>query len=282
MELKVAEHSESSMRFELEGTDPVLANALRRTLVADVPKMAIEDVEFHLGPIRGEDGREFESVTPLFDEMVAHRLGLIPIPTDLDLYNPRPTCPSCDGEGCPNCTIIYSINKRGPAMVTSSDLEPIGDPKLKPSEPPIPIVQLGDGQAMLVYATAILGSGREHAKWQGTTAIGYRYHPVVTVDNKKMEPQKFPVDICPVDILKEQDGKIVVEGEEKCTLCNSCVEVADAQDWRGAFKVRGDPGRILFTFETDGAISAARTLDAALGILDQRFAELAERVEALE
>src|SRR5207247_1655611 len=76
-------------------------NALRRVLVADVPKMAIEDVEFHLGPIRAEDGKEYESVSPLFDEMIAHRLGLIPIPTDLGLYNRREGCPNCHGEGCP-------------------------------------------------------------------------------------------------------------------------------------------------------------------------------------
>ena len=42
-------------------------NALRQILVADIPKMAIEHVEFHLGPIRDQDGREYESISPLFD-----------------------------------------------------------------------------------------------------------------------------------------------------------------------------------------------------------------------
>src|SRR3989454_976950 len=142
--------ADESMRLLLEETEPAYANSLRRVLVSDVPKMAIEDVEFHLGPIRADDGKEYESVGPLFDEMIAHRLGLVPIPTDLALYNRREDCPTCHGEGCPNCTIIYSVNRRGPGVVTSADLEPIGDAKLKPKDSKIPIVKLGDGQAMLL------------------------------------------------------------------------------------------------------------------------------------
>src|SRR3989454_10440160 len=128
-------------------TERAYANSLRRVLVSDVPRMAIEDVEFPLGPIRAEDGKEYESVAPLFDEMISHRLGLVPIPTDLQLFVPRATCPTCHGEGCPACTIIYSLNKRGPGGVTSGDLEPIGDSKLKPKDAKILIVKLGDGQA---------------------------------------------------------------------------------------------------------------------------------------
>src|SRR3989337_1260129 len=113
MKIDVLEAREDFLKFVLGETSPAFANALRRVLIADVPKMAIEDVEFHLGPIRAEDGKEYESVSPLFDEIIAHRLGLIPIPTDLGLYNPRESCPSCHAEGCPSCTIIYSGNKRG-------------------------------------------------------------------------------------------------------------------------------------------------------------------------
>ena len=85
MKLKVLNSDPQSMRFLLEETEPAYANALRRVLVSDVPKMAIEDVEFHLGPIRADDGKEYESVSPLFDEIISHRLGLVPIPTDLGI-----------------------------------------------------------------------------------------------------------------------------------------------------------------------------------------------------
>src|SRR2546430_6719003 len=163
MKVKVLNQAPESMRLLLEETEPAYANALRRVLVSDVPKMANEGVELHPGPIRADDGKEDESVGPLFDEMIAHRLGLVPIPTDLPLYNRREDYPTCHGEGCPNCTIIYSVNKRGPGVVTSADLEPIGDTKLRPKDAKIPIVKVGDGQAMLIYATGVLGTGKEHA-----------------------------------------------------------------------------------------------------------------------
>src|SRR3970040_1802161 len=114
MKIKVLQQKDDTVRLLLSETDPSYANALRRVLIADVPKMGIEDVEFHLGPIRAEDGKEYESVSPLFDEIIAHRLGLVPVPTDLALYNPRETCPSCHGDGCPDSTIIFSLNKPGP------------------------------------------------------------------------------------------------------------------------------------------------------------------------
>src|SRR3990172_8472795 len=139
MKVKVLESTSTSMAIRFDTVSPALLNALRRTLLADVPKMAIEDVEFHLGPIRTEDGKEYESVAPLFDEIISQRLGLVPIPTDLALYVPKATCPNCHGEGCSNCTIISSLNKRGPGVVTSGDLEPIGDPKLRPKDAAIPI-----------------------------------------------------------------------------------------------------------------------------------------------
>src|SRR2546422_5771996 len=94
MKVKVLAKADESMRLLLEDTEPAYANALRRVLVSDVPKMAIEGVEFHLGPIRADDGKEYESVGPLFDEMIAHRLGLVLIPTDLALYNPPGELPT--------------------------------------------------------------------------------------------------------------------------------------------------------------------------------------------
>src|SRR2546430_11283621 len=117
MKVKVLNQAPESMRLLMEETEPAYANALRRVLVSDVPKMAIEDVEFHLGPIRAEDGKDYESVSPLFDEMIAHRLGLVPIPTDLGLYNRREDCPTGPGEVTPTCTTTSSATNRGPAII---------------------------------------------------------------------------------------------------------------------------------------------------------------------
>ena len=277
MKLKILESKPTKMSFVIEETEPHIANALRRTLLADIPKMAIDDVEFHLGPIRGEDGKEYESVAPMFDEIIAHRLGLVPLPTDLKIFVRKQECKSCNGECCPNCTIIYSLNKKGPTVVTSGDLEPIGDSKLKPIDPNIPIVKLGEGQAMLVYATAVLGTAREHAKWQVTTGVGYKYYPVVEIDNRKMDATKAPVEVCPVDILHVREKKVVVEDVEKCTLCMTCVEKFDPS----SIKVHGDPTKVIFHFETDGSMTANEALIAALDLLGKKYSDVAAKAETL-
>ena len=133
-------------------------NAIRRTLLADVPKLAIEDVEFHLGPIRDEaTGKDYDSSTSMFDEAVALRLGLLPIPTDLGQFRRKSDC-TCGGAGCPHCQVMYSIDKKGPCTVYAKDVVPLGDATLAILEPEVPIVRLGARQALLAYATAVVGT----------------------------------------------------------------------------------------------------------------------------
>lgn len=277
MKVRVDRMEERNAEFLIEGVEPTFVNALRRSLIADLPKLAIEDVEFHLGPIRAEDGKEYESVSPLFDEMIAHRLGLIPVPTDLSLYNPRETCPSCHGEGCPNCTIIYSLNKRGPSTVTSGDLEPIGDAKLRPKDPNIPIVKLGEGQAMLVYATAILGTGKDHAKWQPTHGVGYRYYPTLRAGSKSLDALDPAVPYCASHMESSGDEEQTVELSTDCKACRRFIEQYKAE----TVKVGNDPTRIVVSFETDGSLSSKDVLLAGLDILGKRFADLAAQANGL-
>lgn len=278
MKISILEMTDTSARIVLEDTTPHFANALRRTLLADIPKMAIEDVELHLGPIRDEDGEEYESVTPLFDEILAHRLGLLPVPTDLELFVRRDECKDCGGEGCPNCTIMYSLNKKGPCMVYSRDLEPVGDPSLKIKDPNIPLVKLGEGQAILVYATAILGTGKEHAKWQVASGVGYKYFPTIEIDRKKCDLCGSCVDICPRGILSIGKKKLEIKDLENCNMCRECVEACTS----GAITVESDPTKIIFQFETDGSLTAERALFYGLKLLEEEFADLDRKIRALK
>jgi DNA-directed RNA polymerase subunit D len=277
MKIDIIEMTPTKAQFVITDANPAFANALRRTLTADVPKMAIDNVEFHLGPIMDEKGIAFESVSPLFDEIVSHRLSLIPIPTDLDTLTFRAKC-TCNGEGCPNCTIMYSLNKKGPCMVYSGDLEPIGDTKLRIKDDLIPIVKLSDDQALLVYATAELGTGKQHAKWQAAIGAGYRYFAKIELDHAKCDLGGSCVRVCPKGVLAKEDKKIVVKHPEKCNLCGGCMEVCDA----GVIKVVPIPTKLLFRFETDGSIPAKEVLTRGLKMLEERFEALREQISTLE
>lgn len=277
MKIDVLEMTPTKAEFVISDTNPTFANAIRRTIVADVPKMAINNVEFHLGPIMDEDNKAYESVSPLFDEMVAHRLSLVPIPTDLEQFSFRSKC-SCSGEGCPSCTIMYSLNKKGPCTVYSGDLEPIGSEQFKIKDDLIPIVKLADDQALLVYATAELGAGRNHAKWQATVGAGYRYAAEIEIDDSKCDAGCSCADICPKDVLVKDGRKLIAKHPEKCNLCNSCVEMCEVD----AIKVTGDPSKLVFRFETDGSMAAKDVLLKGLSMLEEQFEHLREQLSALK
>lgn len=262
MSLKIIEMRDNFIRFSIDGISPTIANALRRTFVNDIPKLAIEKVTFHHGQIRDNEGNVYDSSLALFDEIVAHRLSMIPLVTDLNL-NFRDEC-QCGGKGCPLCTMSYSINKIGPTVVNSSDLQPIGNPELVPADPNIPIVKLGNKQAMLVSAEAIMGRGKDHAKWQVTSGVSYKYHREFVVDKKEVEEWADFKEKCPNNVVRENDNEIVFTDDAPSR------ELAPLFELRGV-RIIEDDTQYVFKFETDGSLKPYEVLEYALKRMPQRL-----------
>jgi DNA-directed RNA polymerase subunit D len=281
MKVAITDLKPRTAKLELSETSAAQVNAIRRTLLSDVPKLAIEDVEFHLGPIRDEaSGKDYDSSTSMFDEAVALRLGLLPIPTDLGQFNRKADCKSCGGTGCANCQVMYSIDKKGPCTVYAKDVVPLGDAGLAILEPEVPIVRLGARQALLAYATATVGTAREHSKWQVAHAVGVSPRPHIHFAKKAGETDaclKRAAASCPVDILEFKDGKINVTDETKCVLCWACERACE----HGSIKVEPDEKNYLVSFETDGSLSTREALRFALKDLKRRYEELREAVQSI-
>ena len=283
MELKSLELKPKALRIELGETSAAQANAIRRTLLSDVPKLAIEDVEFHLGPIRDEvTGKDYDSSTSMFDEAVSLRLGLLPIPTDLGQFRRKSEC-TCKGEGCPHCQVMYSIDKKGPCTVYARDLVPLGDPSLAILEPEVPIVRLGARQALLAYATAVIGSSRDHSKWQAAHAVGVQPRATVKAVRKPGCTDaclKRLVANAPAGLLELSGGKlsyndggdpsrgVLLLGTQK--LCE-----------HGSLLVTLDETDHFLQFETDGSLTTREAFRYALKNLKGRFEELREAVQAI-
>ena len=277
MQIEIVELEERKCKFILKDASPAKANALRRTMLTDIPKMAIDYVDFHLGHI-DVDGKEFESITPLFDEIIAHRLGMVPVPTDYELFTTREKC-ACGGEGCPSCRVMYSLNKHGPCTVLSGDLQPLGDATLKVKDEEIPIVELADGQSVLIYAYAVMGTARKHVKWQAAFGVGYKYLPVIDIDASKLDKDAVN-DVaasCPKQVFEVENGKLVAKRPLDCSLCMTCTE----NEGKGAVSVKGDDTNFFFKFETDGSLTAKQVLDKAAEILSQDAKTFADLVSAL-
>jgi len=113
-----------------------------------------------------------ENSSVMFDELVAHRLGLIPLKTDLNRFNLPEDCDCKTPLGCQKCRVLLVLDAEASdkiRTVNSSDLVS-EDPETKPIADSIPIVKLAPGQKIKLEAYARLGKGSEHAKWQPTSA----------------------------------------------------------------------------------------------------------------
>ncbi|NPA74490.1 MAG: DNA-directed RNA polymerase subunit D [Euryarchaeota archaeon] len=268
MELNILELKDRFVRFEIKGITPAMANALRRTLINDIPKLAIHKVIFHHGQIRDSEDNVYDSSTPLFDEIIAHRLGLIPLPTDLNMKF-RDECEHPPDEGCPLCTVTYTLNKHGPAVVYSGDLIAVGGEKFRPVDQVIPIVKLKETQAILLEAEAIMGTAKQHAKWQVTSGVTYKYHREIVVNKDFSEYWEEVKEACPQCVIYEDKDKIIFTDDKECKALAKILSYDEHE-------IKEDDSWFIFQFETDGSLSAKDTLDYALNRLRERFKVLRE------
>ena len=156
MKIEIIEQKGNTLKFKLSDSSPAFANALRR-LMSEVPVLAIDEVII------------IENSSPLYDEILAHRLGLIPLTTPLDTYVLRSEC-TCEGHGCSNCEVSLTLDKEGQTVggidtVFSGDLDS-ENPDVKPVLSNIPILRFTHGQRVVIQAIARLGRAIDHAKFQ--------------------------------------------------------------------------------------------------------------------
>ena len=263
MQIEIASLDDTLARFTLTGSSPGFANAFRRAMISEVPTLAIEDV------------RIYDNTSALFDEMLAHRLGLIPIKTDLTTYTIQEKC-ACGGAGCPGCTSTLTLSVEGPKTVMSSDLIP-QDPKATPVFDNIPIVKLTKGQKVVIEARAVLNTGREHAKWQPTLVCGYKNYPVVTISDA-CDACGMCVDECPRGVLAVKGKKVeVVNGKlPDCSMCRLCERacVATGIGEEPAIRISAEPDRFIFVVESDGSLPVKEIMGCALRYIKEQSEEM--------
>ncbi|MCL5423836.1 MAG: DNA-directed RNA polymerase subunit D [Candidatus Marsarchaeota archaeon] len=139
MKFEIKEENEKVFRFIMDA-DISIANAIRRTAANSVPCFAIDRVIF------------YENTSAMFDEYIAHRIGLIPIKTPSKGYNESDE-------------IVFSLEATGPITVYSRDLKST-DKDVVVANENIPIIKLGNEQRLRIEGKAILGIGLKHAKFQ--------------------------------------------------------------------------------------------------------------------
>ena len=245
MEIEVKSQIGDELVLVVRDAEVPFINAIRRTAMMDVPKIAIDDVNI----IRNDSA--------MFNEVLAHRLGLTPLVSDLEAIDGMELADECDcGDSCSKCGVSFTLNAVGPKTVYSKDLIS-SDSKIKPVYDTIPLVKLKEGEELKIEAVAKLGFGKDHAKWIPTTVCAYKQYPEITF-NEDVEIDYDCADACPRGILKadKRSKKIKVLDIENCSMCKSCYRASENK----YIDIGYQDNNFIFKIETDGSMPPKEVL----------------------
>lgn len=199
-------HKPYDTQFSLTSVDTSIANAFRRILLAEIPTLAIEDVFIN------------QNTSIIQDEVLAHRLGLIPLCGSRDglrwmKWFRKPTDENeASGSPCDYNTVQLYLHKvcewqegglqRAVAGETDPDKlyvnhnvyakdiiwGPIGqqearfanDP-IRSTNPDILLCKMRPGQEIKLSMHAIKGIGQDHAKFSPVATASYRLMPTIDI-----------------------------------------------------------------------------------------------------
>ena len=243
--LKILKQDESEVSFVLEKAKPEFVNEIRRAVMFEVPVLAIEDVYFT------------QNSSALYDEMLAHRLGLVPLRTPKG-YEVPAEC-TCKGKLCAKCSVKIVLRAKGPVTVYAKDLK-IKDPDVEVAYPEMLITKLLEGQEVELEAVAVKGFARDHAKWQGGHMFYLGYPEIEVVKDVNFDKlEGLPV---------KKSGK--------------GIEVTDVLAWQPSYdqvlekagaKVNYSQENFVVTLESYGSMRPVELLANAIEVVERKVKE---------
>ena len=283
MKVNVIKMEDYYAQVEFKDVNYSFVNSIRRSLISMVPCLAIHEVDFHMGSLgsyvdqENDEEREYESISAMFNEIISHRIGMLPIPTDEKTVEAFANSIDDDSK-LPD--IMYSLHKQGPCTVYSGDLEPVsGDDSLVIPESKVPIVKLGKGQAILVYAKAIMGNAKKHAKWQCVVAPRFYQAPALTVSSGRGSKTVLET-VGKSKFKKKGKNQIIDDPVEAHEALRKLEKLWNNQDAQDSIEVTTKKDHFIFEFETNGAMKAKLALEQALKALDKQSKELISSIDA--
>jgi DNA-directed RNA polymerase subunit D len=303
MKAEIITNEGNKIQILLKDAKTSEVNALRRTILSDVPKMAISRVRFEMGLIE-DNGESYESINVLPDEVIAHRLAMLPIPTYYDRFCFPEEDPANEGLpedqwGSPASQIIYHCSVRGPSkdseeefiVVRAGDLNVLGEVDLQIPEQykGIPLTTVIRGQYLEFYAYAVIGRGSEHAKFIPASGVAFYQREVARLMTKgKKSKVLFDLDLTTEDgraidaKLFGKDGVIddidMVE-EIRRALAHVSRGTNRDTDFGDAIVLEKVAGEFVFTYETDGALRPEEVFNRACEELSARFVRISDELD---
>ncbi|KAJ0982020.1 hypothetical protein J5N97_010275 [Dioscorea zingiberensis] len=291
--IEVVELTAVSMEFDMIGINASLANAFRRILIAEVPTMAIDNVLM------------VNNTSVIPEEVIAHRLGLIPLNADPRLFEYLSEHDTLNERNTIVFKLAASCKKGSPHLIVKSDQlkwlpggseQPMesANPSAKPrtytsfscSQDSLPefankplgvqdhvfIDKLGPGHAIELEAHAVKGVGKVHAKWSPVSTTWYRMLPEVILlkeikgaDAEKLV-KKCPVNVFDIEDVGKGDKKAIVANPRACTLCRECIRGVNEPQ----VELRRAKDHFIFKIESTGALPPEVLFTEAVKILEDK------------
>ncbi|KAJ2337648.1 DNA-directed RNA polymerase core subunit rpc40 [Coemansia sp. RSA 2681] len=283
LDIKIVRLTPTEIEFDLIGVDASIANAMRRILLAEIPTMAIETVYM------------INNTGVVQDEILAHRLGLVPIMADPeDFHWKRPGDPPTDQN-----TVVFKLDvecHKNPnaardetdpskmyigSSVYSSQLvwDPKGDQETRFAEKPIKpihddilITKLRPGQVICCELHCAKGVGKDHAKFSPVATASYRLLPdiqitkEITGDDAELFRDCFPPGV--VEVVNEGGvRKAKVVNARKDTVSREVLRHKEFDDKVRLTRVRD---HFIFNVESTGAIPPEVLVSRALDVLIEK------------
>ncbi|EGV64277.1 DNA-directed RNA polymerase core subunit rpc40 [Yamadazyma tenuis] len=268
LEVKISKLDERESNFDLVHIDTSIANALRRIMISEVPSVAAETIYV------------FNNTSVIQDEVLAHRIGLIPLKADPDLLTWVDTAQDEKSKYTDENTIVLTLdvtcthNPNAPkgstnpkelyrnSHVYAKDLkfEPQGKQvelfkgnPVTAADPNILIAKLRPGQEISLRAHCILGVGSDHAKFSPVATASYRLMPVIDIkqpisgEQAKRFQRCFPPGVVDID----SKGEAYVKDARRDTVSR---EVLRHEEFDGKVKLGRKRDHFIFNIESTGGM----------------------------
>lgn len=284
-DVEIVKLTENYLEFYLTNADLSYANGLRRIIISEVCTMAIDLVNIT------------SNTSPLFDEFIAHRLGLIPlVSSEVNNYVYQRDC-NCN-EYCEKCSVQFYIDiqcKEDQMDITTEHIKSVNSensvlPVKYHDEDPIVIAKLKKNQELNIHMIAKKGIGKEHAKWSPVSTCVMQHVPEIEflqdrflIDKLSIKQKQDFVESCPSKVYRYDEIRkiVVLEDKLKCTYCEECLNKLDSfgLDNTEVIKIAPVANKFLFKLETVGSLKPEQVMVDALNEMKNKLLSIFTIVE---
>ena len=235
--MKLIEKTKDHLVFAAEMYESV-ANAIRR-YIGQIPVIAVDELEIS------------RNDSPLYDETIAHRVGLIPLKA---------------GKTAEKGKLKLDIKREG--TVYSGDIK--GNPE--PVYKNIPITTLDKGQELQFIASVRFGRGAEHAKFSPGLMF-YRNSAEITMDKEFLEEVR---KVLPDTEIKEKGSKITILDNKKKEVTDVCEGIANKKKKKAEVSYGKE---LIISLESFGQMDAKDIFSESIDSLRKDLTSVAKAVE---